>query len=334
MKRKAYFRILISASIGTMLSTAALADDFPGDGHPRSNIHPSTWGTPFNEVAQVACHNCYENKYATTFKSVLDTVRTVEIDIYDHRDLVTGGSENHWFVRHLPGTLFQSGNDNNCTGNGNGTNDFEACLKDIKAWTDSNPQHFPITIVVDKKQGWSKDSSKRTPKEFDELLVKVFGNKIYTPKDLATHVGSTGALQTDITGKRWPTAQELVGKILVVLNHTENERLSEYVDNRGIDAKAFVAPVTNGQNDITGEVSGMSRSASNWVVMNNMNKDDKAWAQHVYASGHIGRVWGDDDVSFDAHRRERVNLSAYYNFANYGNISTGSRITPFEFMPW
>ncbi|WP_191974387.1 Ca2+-dependent phosphoinositide-specific phospholipase C [Pseudomonas protegens] len=159
-----------------LLSPAAFSQESP------AFIAPATWNTPFNGIAQVACHNCYEKQYASTFSSVLDSVRTLELDFWDQRDAVTGGSPRHWFVRHNPGTLFQSGNDNNCTGDGTGKNDLEACLNDVKNWSENHPGHFPITVILDKKQGWSKESSGRTPKDFDELVTRVFQGKLYTPR--------------------------------------------------------------------------------------------------------------------------------------------------------
>ncbi|WP_404937898.1 Ca2+-dependent phosphoinositide-specific phospholipase C [Pseudomonas sp. JDS08PS003] len=158
-----------------VFSQMALSEESP------AFIAPATWSTPFNGIAQVACHNCYEKQYARTFTSVLDSVRTLELDFWDQRDAVSGGSPRHWFVRHNPGTLFQSGNDNNCTGDGTGKNDLEACLNDVKNWSDNHPGHFPITLILDKKQGWSKESSGRTPKDFDELMARIFQGKLYTP---------------------------------------------------------------------------------------------------------------------------------------------------------
>lgn len=292
-------------------------------------ISPASWYTAFNTIAQVACHNCYEKQYAGTFTSVLDSVRTLELDFWDQRDAVTGGSPRHWFVRHNPGSLFQSGNDNNCTGDGNGTNDLEACLNDIKLWSDSHPGHFPITLILDKKQGWSKESSGRTPKDFDDLVSRIFQGKLYTPGDLAQHLGvSSSTLQGSLKGKSWPTASQLQGKVLLVLNHSENQKLSQYAEARTTSAKVFISPVTNGQNDVSGEVSGMSRTSSGYVAMNNMGKGDKQWAAQAFAYSHIGRVWGDDGVSFTQHIAEKVNLSAYYKFAE-AKDGNGYRIRPF-----
>lgn len=318
------FAASLALALCAFTATApALASDFNAP-----FIAQTVWNTPLNKIAQVACHNCYDKANASTFTSVFNSIRTVEVDFWDQRDAVSGGSARHWFVRHDAGTLLQSGNNNNCTGDGNGSNDLAACLNDIKTWSDANAAHFPIIVILDKKQGWSKTSSQRTPADFDEFVSNIFGSALFTPADLANYTGSNGDLQTGIAGKNWPTALQLAGKIILVLNHTENQRLSEYAEARGANAKVFISPVTNGQNDVNGTVSGMSGTASAWVAMNNMSNGDKSWAVQSNAASHMGRVYGDDSVSFEQHIAGQIHLSAYYDFAA-NKDANGFRIRPF-----
>ncbi|RQS42917.1 Ca2+-dependent phosphoinositide-specific phospholipase C [Burkholderia sp. Bp8986] len=322
-------RILIFIMMGLVsnmaLCATALAENFDAP-----FIAPSSRDTPFNRISQVACESCYQKRNAPTFTTVFDSIRAVHLDVWDQRNGSSGGSAKHWFVR--PEEIVASGNDNNCTGDGAGTNDLEACLKDIKGWSDKNPQHFPITIIIHKEQGWSKESAQRTPKDFDELLGRIFLNTLFTPRDLVNYIypgnNLISPIQTSIVGKDWPTAMTLSGKVIVVLTDGQNQDLSQYADTMVADAKAFVAPITNGQNDITGAVSGMSRSASNWVVMNNMIGADSTWAQQVYANSHIGQVYYDTGVSFDRRIAERAHLPAYDDFVSAGD-SNGYRIRPF-----
>ncbi|WP_202908053.1 hypothetical protein [Pseudomonas chlororaphis] len=197
-------------ALRTVVLPLALVSQMASSQEAVGLISPASWYTAFNAIAQVACHNCYEKQYAGTFTSVLDSVRTLELDFWDQRDAVTGGSPRHWFVRHNPGSLFQSGNDNNCTGDGKGTNDLEACLNDIKLWSDSHPGHFPITLILDKKQGWSKESSGRTPKDFDDLVSRIFQGKLYPgrpgPAPGCQQQCLAGLAQGQVLADRQPTA--------------------------------------------------------------------------------------------------------------------------------
>ena len=78
-------------------------------------IDPEVWNKPLNEISQVACHNCYEEQYAPSLYSALSSVRTLEIDFYDDRDINWGAYSQNWFVRHgLTG-----GNHSNCSNQGN-----------------------------------------------------------------------------------------------------------------------------------------------------------------------------------------------------------------------
>ena len=285
----------------------------------QSYIDSRVWDKPFNEIAQTACHNCYESQYAQTLISALDHVRTLEIDFYDDEDLWWGDRDHYWYVRHgLTG-----GNHSNCSGAGS----LESCLKDVKYWSDNHPGHFPVTIILDKKQGWSGKNEKRRPRDLDTLVSRVFGNKIFTPSNLKSF-GRGGSLRESVAASGWPTARALQGRVILVLNGHRNQTLRDYVKERKYTSKIFVSPETNDQNDITGKVGGMDSSTSSFVVMNNMSKGDKNWSDDVYRQKHIGRVWGNDGQSFSNQISRKTHLSAYYNYYNQG--AAGYRIRPFN----
>src|SRR2546421_6372802 len=59
--------------------------------------------TPYNELFQVACHNCYDkgtvSSYAKTFYEVLNKTNFVEIDFWDYKNADGGAQPHHWFGR-------------------------------------------------------------------------------------------------------------------------------------------------------------------------------------------------------------------------------------------
>ncbi len=116
------------------------------------------------------------------------------------------------------------------------------------------------------------------------------------------------------------------GKVILVLNGHRNQTLRDYVKQRQYSAKIFVSPETNDQNDVTGNVGGMDSKTSTFVVMNNMSKSEKEWADNVYKQKHIGRVWGNDKQSFHDQISQKTHLSAYYNY--YLQEYDGYRISP------
>lgn len=286
----------------------------------KSFIDSQVWGKPFQQVSQVACHNCYEEQYSPSIYQALSSVRTLEIDFYDDRNFSFGAFANHWFVRHgLTG-----GNHSNCSGAGN----LEACLNDVRRWSNDNPDHFPITIILDKKQGFSDEGDGREPHDLDNLVSNIFGSKLYTLSQLKQFTGRGGSLRDAVAQSGWPTASALAGKVILVLNGSANEWLSEYANARRDNAKIFISPATNGQNDITGTVSGMNGVASGYVVMNNMSSSNRKWSRKVVEQNHIGRVWGNDGQSFDQQLANGSNISAYYDYTS--NKDTDSyRVRPF-----
>jgi hypothetical protein len=147
---------ILAIGTASLFSTTAAAMDND------ATVSLAAWEQPLNNIAQVACHNCYEPQYSPNgraFSAVLDYVKTVEIDFWDQRDMASGGAPaQRWFVWHDGATQRTSGNENSCTGNATGANDLRACLTDVKNWSRAHPGHFPLIVILDKKQDWSDEA--------------------------------------------------------------------------------------------------------------------------------------------------------------------------------
>lgn len=283
-------------------------------------IHPASPESKYQEVFQPTCHNCYEIKVAEamgakTFKQVLDKVKNVEIDFWDTKDAVSGGVKHEWYVRHDPGTLFQSGNDNNCTGNGKGTNNLGACLSDIRQWSDAHPGHDVITLFLDKKQAWSSGSEGRRPSDLDQLVESKLGSALYKP---ASVQGSYPTLREAARGRNWPTMEELKGKVIVVLtggqldNH--NKTLSEYVSDRRGAAALFVAADTDEKNDITGVPNQFTSTTSGYVVFYNIKYPGDPLGTTTRANDYVSRLWSGESENPCIIRSNCINDNALYKW--------------------
>ncbi len=108
---------------------------------------------------------------------------------------------------------------------------LEDCLKDLKKWSDAHPDHDPVFITLEPKDGkanaFGTEPEHYTPQLFDDLdaeLQKYLGkNKIITPDDIR---GSYKTLNQAILNNNWPTVQQSKGKFLFVLdNNSENRDL-------------------------------------------------------------------------------------------------------------
>ena len=261
--------------------------------------------TKYQEIFQPTCHNCYEigvarKMGAETFQQVLDKVSNVEIDIYDQKDLVTGAVKGEWYVRHLPGALGQSGNDNNCTGNGKGTNNLSACLDDIRSWSDAHEDHAVITVFLDKKQGWSKASSQRRPQDLDSLVMRKLGAKLFTPAQLK---GGHASVRDAARARNWPKLSDLNNRVIIALTGDTGD-LNDYVKDRLDQAALFVAPNTYFASDITGRPGNSSEKAvfstatAGYVVFYNIENsgDRRSLGTTVRANNYVARLWKADGL--------------------------------------
>jgi hypothetical protein len=268
------------------------------------SLSGATGATTYQAVFQPTCHNCYEigvakEMGANTFKQVLDQVLNVEIDFWDTRDAVSGGKPHEWFVRHGPGSLFQSGNDNNCTGNGKGTNNLTACLNDVKNWSNEHPGHFPITVFLDKKQAWSPAKQGRRPADLDQLITSILGSKLYKPADLK---GSHANLRAAAKAGAWPSRDGLKNRVLIALTGGQtgkhNQTLDEYVKDRRDAAAAFVAVDTDENKDIEGTPQGFDSTTATYLVFYNIKAGGSRTdlGKKTRANGYVSRLWdGDND---------------------------------------
>jgi hypothetical protein len=290
--------------------------------------------TTYDALFQPTCHNCYEigvakKMGANTFKEVLDQVLNVEVDIWDTRDAVSGGKPRQWFVRHNPGTLFQSGNDNNCSGNGKGTNNLGACLDDIRTWSDAHPGHYPVALFLDKKQAWSSVKEERRPADLDRLLSQKLGTKLYSPAALK---GSAASLRDAAKAGAWPTRDALKNKVLVVLTGGQalqhNQTLSAYVQDRGDAAAAFVAVDTDEASDVQGTPQGFDATTAKALVFYNIKAGGgrTELAKKTRANRYVSRLWDGDGDSACGILKACVNDNALkqWNQGSCEGKSTGT----------
>ena len=156
---------------------------------------------------------------------------------------------------------------NNCSGGDVttvGKTELARCLQTIRAWMDAHPGHTPITLLFDIKENMPREAALA----FDLTLRAVFGDKLYTPKQLQGGYESPRARVADIG---WPplsgidplTGIDLSGKVLAIYTrgetfqfrgHTEpNDTLRYYLNgiaDAGFDPAAFVCPLVNSGPDV------------------------------------------------------------------------------------
>jgi len=111
---------------------------------------------------------------------------------------------------------------------------FKDALNDVKAWSESHPDHLPITILVEAKEdnpdamlpgfGLTKTLpfSDNAVEEIEEEIDDVFAgdmDRIIRPDDVR---GSYSTLRSAVTSGAWPTIKKSKGKLIFVLMGTED----------------------------------------------------------------------------------------------------------------
>lgn len=192
-------------------------------------------GVKFNEVAYIATHNSYQLQSVPSYQQIyrnLETVtfglvdgnaplynsdtlteqfnagiRSIELDI----ETVVDGESVKFVCSHSPLIDMTS----SCY-------DFELALEEIRMWSDANPRHLPITVIIEPKQVFLLDNGMRFfnlkyANKVDELLSEVFGDKLITPADM---MGDHASLKEMREADDWLTLEECAGKVVVLLHDT------------------------------------------------------------------------------------------------------------------
>jgi Phosphoinositide phospholipase C, Ca2+-dependent len=92
---------------------------------------------------------------------------------------------------------------------------LQSCLDDIRLWHLNRPDHAPLVIKLEMKNGFD-NSGGFGPDEFDRLLARRLGRPaIFAPADLLA--GRYPDADTASRAGAWPSWEALRGRIIVVL---------------------------------------------------------------------------------------------------------------------
>jgi hypothetical protein len=105
-----------------------------------------------------------------------------------------------------------------------------ACLTDVRAWSKQHPQHLPIFILIETKEGKDRNlPNSVTPEPFtapvfdalDEEIRSVFKpSEMITPDDVR---GDSATLVEAVHAGKWPTLAEARGKVIFLMDQRHVE---------------------------------------------------------------------------------------------------------------
>lgn len=165
---------------------------------------------------------------------------------------------------------------------------LEDCLKDLKKWSESHPDHDPVFITLEPKDGkanqFGTEPEHYTSKLFDDLdneLKNYLGkDKIITPDDIK---GSYKTLNEAVLNKNWPKVKDAKGKFVFVLDNNS--------ENRDLYAKDH--PSLKGRMIFTNSAPGTPEAA---ILLMNEPQKDSSKIQDLVKQGYIIRTRADADT--------------------------------------
>lgn len=98
--------------------------------------------------------------------------------------------------------------------------DFALAMKEISLWSDNNPDHLPITIIVEPKDVFLPMENMKAlnvdyAKALDETLKSTLGDKLFTPADMLRDYESFGEMRK---ADDWCEVKDMLGKVLIIMH--------------------------------------------------------------------------------------------------------------------
>jgi hypothetical protein len=179
---------------------------------------------------------------------------------------------------------------------------FKDGLKQLKTWSDAHPDHNPIFITLEPKDGKPKDPKLTVPEKFttqtlDELDQNIrdgLGNSIITP-DMVR--GKYATLESAVLHGNWPTLKAAKGKFIFIMDNNKEDR-ALYIQGH---------PSLKGRVLFTNTDPGNPEAAM--MILNNPQNPD---IKELVKKGYIIRTRADSDTE-QARANDKTDFTAACN---------------------
>lgn len=266
-------------------------------------------GVRFNEVAYIATHNSYQlpgvDSYQKLFRD-LETVtfglingdtplfcsdtlteqfnlgiRSIELDI----QTVKNGNDISFVCSHSPLLDMNS----TCY-------DFRLALEEVRMWSDANPRHLPITIIVEPKEFFLLENGMRFfnltyANELDKLVKEVFGEKLITPAEM---MGKYDSLKEMREADDWMKLEDCAGRVAVYFHDTDGVTGNYIKQDETVKTRSMFPMLRYKDRD---------KSYSSVLIVNKTDDIEKYADELVYEKNLIVRTMVDSYGSYDEAKR-------------------------------
>ena len=179
---------------------------------------------------------------------------------------------------------------------------FQGCLRELKQWSQTHPDHPPVFITMNAKDEPMKRPDFTVPTPFtaavfnkldQEILDNLGREYIITPDQIR---GKYATLEAAVLHKNWPTLEKARGKYIFILDEV-GEKRAAYIKGH---------PSLQGRVLFTDSEPGTPEAAIH--IMNNAKKQF-ADIQTLVRKGYIIRTRADSDTQ-EARRNDKSSFEA------------------------
>jgi hypothetical protein len=133
-----------------------------------------------------------------------------------------------------------------------------ACLEEVRTWSDANPAHLPIAILVEGKSDPIPDPlglgftvplpfTTELLDDLDAEILSVFPReRLITPDDVR---GDHDSLEAAVLAGAWPTLADARGKVYALFNNGGADRLAYRAGRPNLEGRVMFTTSSPGQPD-------------------------------------------------------------------------------------
>lgn len=172
---------------------------------------------------------------------------------------------------------------------------FKQCLAELKQWSDTHKDHFPVFITMNAKDEPIDKPGFTVPEKFtasvfdrlDQTILENLGReKLITPDEVRGHYPS---LEDAVLAGNWPTIKKGKGKFIFILDETGDKRAAYITGHPSLTSRVL----------FTNSEPGTPEAA---ILIRNDPKKEPIAA--FVAKGYIVRTRADSDT-YEARKNDR-----------------------------
>jgi hypothetical protein len=167
------------------------------------------------------------------------------------------------------------------------------CLQQVKSWSDANPRHLPLAILIELKDGPIEDPGLGFviphpigPPELDALDAEI--RTVFSPRELITPDdvrGSAPTLEDAVLDRGWPTLGASRGKVMFLMDNGGGYRTDYLTGHPSLAGRVLFTNATPGDADAAFVKHNDAKGAANIAEI-----------QDLVRQGYVVRTRADGDT--------------------------------------